>query len=129
MLASGVKGKPDVHAMASAGEHAAAVLISHYHDSEKPGPSAGIDLVVEGLPRGRALVQHYRVDGHHSNSFEFWKQMGSPGQPTPEQYALLERAGQLQALESPRWVSAQDGRVHLEFALPLHGVSLIRIEW
>jgi len=42
---------------------------------------------------------------------------------------LLERAGQLQLLESPRWVSAQDGRVHLEFPLPLHGVSLIRIAW
>ena len=74
-------------------------------------------------------MQHFRVDDHYSNSFEFWKQIGSPPQPTPEQYALLERAGQLQLLESPKWVDAQDGRVHLEFALPLHGVSLIRIAW
>jgi len=129
MLASGVKGKPDVHAMASAGDRSAAILVSNYHDSERPGPAAAIDLVVEGLPPGRALVQHFRVDERYSNSFEFWKQIGSPPQPTPEQYALLERAGQLQLLESPRWVSAQDGRVHLEFPLPLHGVSLIRIAW
>ena len=32
--------------------------------------------------------------------------MGSPQQPTPEQYAQLERAGQLQTLESPRWIDA-----------------------
>jgi xylan 1,4-beta-xylosidase len=115
--------------MASAGDRSAAILVSNYHDSERPGPAAAIDLVVEGLPPGRALVQHFRVDERYSNSFEFWKQIGSPPQPTPEQYALLERAGQLQLLESPRWVSAQDGRVHLEFPLPLHGVSLIRIAW
>jgi xylan 1,4-beta-xylosidase len=129
MLASGVKGKPDVHAMASAGERSAAVLVSNYHDSEKPGPPAVIDLVVSGLPPGRALVQHYRVDDHYSNSFECWKGLGSPQRPTPEQYALLERAGQLQSLESPRWAGSQDGRVHLEFSLPLHGVSLILIAW
>jgi xylan 1,4-beta-xylosidase len=115
--------------MASVAEHSAAVLVSNYHDSEKLGPAANIDLLVSGLPPGRMLLQHYRVDDHYSNSYEFWKGLGSPQDLTMVQYASLERAGQLQLLESPRWVSAQDGRVHLEFSLPLHGVSLIRLAW
>ncbi len=104
MLRTGVKEKPDVHAMASIDAHSAAVLVSNYHDSAKPGPAAPIDLTIAGLPRGRLLVQHFRVDESHSNSYEAWKKMGSPQQPTPAQYAQLEAAGQLQMLESPRWI-------------------------
>jgi xylan 1,4-beta-xylosidase len=67
------------------------------------------------------------VDNQFSNSYEHWKKMGSPQKPTAEQYAELERAGQLQLLESPRWVAADGGRIHLQFSLPRHGVSLLRI--
>ena len=130
MLESGVKQSPDVHAFASVDEHSAAVLVSNYHDSAKPGPPASVDLTINGLPaRTRLLLQHYRVDDEHSNSYEAWKQMGSPQTPTPAQYSQLEAAGQLQLLESPRWVDSDDGRVRLKFKLPLHGVSLIRLTW
>jgi len=129
MLASGVKAKPDVNAMASIDTHSAAVLISNYHDSAKPGPAAPIDLTVSGLPRGRMQIQHFRVDDQHSNSYEAWRRMGSPARPTAEQYALLEAAGQLESAESPRWMNSSDGRVRMNFDLPLHGVSLILIRW
>ncbi|HEY2013073.1 MAG TPA: beta-xylosidase, partial [Bryobacteraceae bacterium] len=129
MLASGVKDKPDVHSMASIDAHSAAVLVSNYHDSSKAGPAEAIDLTVSGLPAGRVLVQHYRVDDQHSNSYEVWKKLGSPQQPSPEQYAQLEAAGQLQLLTSPQWTSTHDGRVHLTFELPRHGVSLVRLTW
>jgi xylan 1,4-beta-xylosidase len=75
------------------------------------------------------LVQHYRIDDEHSNSYSVWKQMGSPQQPTPEQYARLEAAGQLQLLGSPEWRQPQDGKLALEFTLPSHAVSLIRLTW
>jgi xylan 1,4-beta-xylosidase len=129
MLRTGVKQKPDLHAMASIDAHSAAVLISNYHDSAKPGPAAPVDLTVSGLPRGRLQLQHFRVDDSHSNSYEAWKKMASPQQPEPAQYAALESAGQLQMLDSPRWISSPDGAAHLTFDLPLHGVSLIRITW
>jgi xylan 1,4-beta-xylosidase len=129
MLAAGVKEKPDVHVMASIDAHSACVLVSNYHDSAKPGAPASIDLTISGLPQGRILSQHFRVDDEHSNSYEVWKKMGSPQQPTPEQYTVLEAAGQLQLLESPRWVSAEAGRLRVPFVLPLHGVSLIRLTW
>jgi xylan 1,4-beta-xylosidase len=73
--------------------------------------------------------QHFRVDEDHSNSFEVWKKMGSPQKPAPDQYAQLEAAGQLQPLDSPCWVRAENGSVHVRFSLPLHGVSLIRWTW
>ncbi len=128
IVAHGVKQKPDIHAMASIDAHFAAVLVSNYHDSAKPGPAAPIDLTIAGLPHGRMLMHHYRVDDEHSNSYEVWKKLGSPQQPTPEQYAQLEAAGQLQLLESPRWVTS-DGQIHAAFDLPLHGVSLVVLAW
>lgn len=129
MLAAGVKGRPDVHAMAAADAHSASVLVSNYHDSSMAGSAAPIELTVSGLPRGPVLLQHFRVDDEHSNSYEAWKKMGSPQQPAPEQYAQLEASGQLQLLESPRWITQQDGRIKLRFSLPLHGVSLVRLTW
>jgi xylan 1,4-beta-xylosidase len=129
MLAAGVKAAPDIHAMASIDAHAAAVLVSHYHDSAKPGPDASVELIITGLPRGRILLQHYRVDLRHSNSFERWKSMGSPQWPTPEQYAELERSGGLDLLDSPRWVNSDDGSLTTGFSLPRQGVSLLRLTW
>ncbi|MBI5280258.1 MAG: beta-xylosidase [Candidatus Solibacter usitatus] len=129
MLARGVKAEPDVHALASADARSAAVLVSHYHDSAKPGPDAAIQLSVAGLPAGRVLIEHFRVDGEHSNSYELWKQMGSPQQPSAAQYAQLEKAGQLQMTSSPAWVLPAQGRLQVDFSLPRHGVSLLRFTW
>jgi xylan 1,4-beta-xylosidase len=75
------------------------------------------------------LVQHYRIDDEHSNAYTVWKQLGSLQQPSPEQYAHLEAAGQLQLLGSPEWRQPQDGKIALDFMLPRHGVSLIRLTW
>src|SRR5260370_3950383 len=52
MLAGGVKDKPDVHAMASAGARSVAVLVSNYHDSGKTAPPASVRLSVSGLQAG-----------------------------------------------------------------------------
>ena len=60
---------------------------------------------------------------------EAWKKIGSPPQPSPEQYAQLEAAGRLQSVESPRWTNSAEGRLRLNFDLPLHGVSLILVTW
>jgi hypothetical protein len=46
-----------------------------------------------------------------------------------EQVNLLETAGQLQPVESPRWMNNVDGTIRVNFDLPLHGVSLVFITW
>ena len=77
----------------------------------------------------RVLVEHFRIDDEHSNAYTAWKQMGSPAQPSPEQYARLEAAAQLQLLRSPEWRTPSDGRVAMEFQLPRQAVSLVRLTW
>ena len=49
----------------------------------------------------KVLLQHYRIDNDHSNAYTVWKNMGSPQKPTPEQYAELKAAGQLELLILP----------------------------
>lgn len=125
----GVRGPADVNALASKSARSAAVLVFNYHDDDLPGPDAAIELTLEGLPNGRATLTHYRVDKTHSNSYERWKAMGSPQQPTPAQFAELEKSGQLEQLQAPKQVSIANGRVTESFRLPRSGVSLVKLSW
>jgi xylan 1,4-beta-xylosidase len=131
VIKSAVVETPDVGVFATRSAHEIAILLWNYHDDELPAAPETIKLAIEGLPleAERLLVHHYRIDGSHSNSYSAWKRMGAPQPPTPEQQAELEAAGQLELLESPRWISASTGASALEFALPRHSVSLIRMSW
>ena len=131
ILAAGASDRPDIGAAATAREREVAVMLWNYHDDELAAPGAAIDLLAEKLPpaAARVLLTHYRIDGSHSNAYTAWKEMGSPQSPTPEQYAKLEAAGQLELLESPRWLRTANGQAHVEFTLPRHGVSLVVLSW
>lgn len=127
----GVREKPDVSALASRGPHELTVLLWHYHDDDVSGPDAAVTLALSGLPfaDGNARLEHFRTDEDHSNAFRAWQRMGSPQQPTPEQYAALRQAGQLAALGPPQTVRAENGATLLTFSLPRRGVSLLVLEW
>src|SRR5579884_3079336 len=112
-------GRPGVDAIASRSESGISVLIWNYDDDDVPASDASVHLNVAGVPVGRRLLTHYRIDQNRSNAYTAWKQMGSPQHPTPEQYTQLANAGQLQLLESPRWLSGGA----IEFALPRQAVS------
>ena len=131
VLSAGVRGQPDIDAMATAEDREMAVLLWNYHDQDLPAAPASTRLTLAGLPPqvSRVLVEHYRIDDQHSNAFTAWQRMGSPAQPSPEQYAALEAAGQLQMLGSPVWLWPKDSRLELEFTLPRFAVSLVRISW
>jgi xylan 1,4-beta-xylosidase len=124
-----VRGTADVSALAARDAHSVSVLVWNYHDDDLPAVPADVQLVITGLPAGRATLTHYRVDGDMGNSYERWKQMGAPQQPTAAQYAALERAGQLPLLSPASNVAMRDGRFSLQFALPRQGVSLVRLVW
>jgi len=126
---AGVRGKPDVSAMASRQERALSVLLWNYHDDDLPAPPAEIELMVEGLTSGRVQLSHYRIDADHSNSYEAWKKMGTPQNPSAAQYARLEKAGGLELLNSPERLQTSNGRVALRFILPRQGLSLCRLAW
>jgi xylan 1,4-beta-xylosidase len=126
----GVREHPDVGALASLEAKKMCVLVWHYHDDDLPGPDAVVETRLQAIPlsSGRARLRHYRIDQEHSNAFTRWQKMGSPQQPTPEQYAELERAGQLALLEENS-LRIADGVGIIRFNLPRQGVSLLELSW
>jgi xylan 1,4-beta-xylosidase len=131
ILAEGVRGSPDVDALAVRWDRGISILTWNYHDDDVPAAAAKVRLEIAAIPRTdtRVLVRQYRIDETHSNAWTAWKAMGSPQHPTPEQYATLESAGQLQLANSPRWVDVRGGITKLEFSLPRQGVSLMELSW
>jgi len=131
ILASGVRQAADVDALATAGQHSAAVLVWNYHDDDVPAAAATVELHVNGLPAGvrRVRVEHFRIDETHSNAYSAWKAMGSPQQPTTAQIAALKMAGKLEALMPEAETAAKDGGVTLPLSLPRQATSLILLSW
>lgn len=127
----GVRLKPDINTIATRKERETTILLWNYHDDDLPAPDATLQLTVSGIPAAisHGLIEHFRVDSNHSNSFAAWKQMGSPQLPSPQQYEELVRAGELQLLESPRWAPIIDREFRLHFSLPRQGLSLVRVSW
>jgi xylan 1,4-beta-xylosidase len=127
---SSVRGeKPDVNALAATDSNTTTAMVWHYHDDDIPGNIATVELRINGLPAKRILLHHYRVDHQYSNSYEVWKKMGSPQNPTPQQYTELEKAGQLHLLTSPEWITPKDCSILLKFDLPRQGVSLLKLNY
>ncbi|GGG63110.1 GH39 family glycosyl hydrolase [Edaphobacter dinghuensis] len=131
ILSSGVRNADDVDALATKGDREAAVMIWDYHDDDVPAVGAQVQVTISGIPSNikRVLLQHYRIDETHSNSYHVWKAMGSPQEPTQAQYARLKEAGQLELLSSPKWLNVADGKVTIATELPRQATSLLHLKW
>ncbi len=131
ILANGVREGPDIDVLAARSAHKVTIMLWNYRDEDMTGKAAEINLIVAGLPKEskRVLMRHYRIDENHSNAYTRWKDMGSPQNPSAEEYAKLEAAGQLQLMGSPHWITAQQGSANVAFSLPLQGVSLVELSW
>jgi len=131
ILKSGVRDTPDIDAFATKADHEAAVMLWNYHDDDLPAGGADVQVTIAGIPAGvkKVLLQHYRIDLDHSNAYTVWKAMGSPQSPTPEEYAKLKAAGQLELMTSPEWLDVSQGKVTVSTALPRQATSLMHLEW
>jgi xylan 1,4-beta-xylosidase len=131
ILREGVRENPDVNAIATRSNNAVRVLLWNYHDDDLAAAPASVNVQISGLPENveHAVLEHFRIDSAHSNSFNVWKDLGSSQRPTPEQYKKLESAGQLQLLTSPAWVHIRSGTAQLQIKLPRQGLSLLKFEW
>jgi xylan 1,4-beta-xylosidase len=132
MMKTGVRGKPDVAALASRDARKLTVMAWHYHDDDIAGPDANVTLTLEGLglKAGSAKLTHYRIDAAHSNAYTAWQKIGSPATPTAAQYAALEKAAALATLEgAPKTIAVKDGSATLPITLPRQAVSLVVVEW
>ncbi|HTB15951.1 MAG TPA: hypothetical protein VK752_30485 [Bryobacteraceae bacterium] len=127
MIAEGVRGHADVDALAVRSDREISVLAWNYHDDDVASPVAKVRIDVSGMRGTRALLRHYRIDETHSNAWTAWKKVGSPENPSAEQYSALEAAGQLEELESPHWIVVKGGVATIDIALPRQAVSLLNL--
>jgi xylan 1,4-beta-xylosidase len=131
ILTAGVRGTPDIDAFATKSDHEAAVMLWNYHDDDVAAPAAEVEVAIGGVPVGvkRVLLEHYRIDETHSNAYTLWKAIGSPARPTTEQETKLKAAGQLEMMDSPKWVDVTAGEVRVRTEMPRQATSLLRIHW
>jgi xylan 1,4-beta-xylosidase len=127
---SGVKASaPDINALAAKDKNGVSIMVWNYHDDDLPAKASQIRLDISGITSAKVLVNEYRIDKENSNSYEVWKSMGSPQNPTPEQYDTLVTAGALKMLTSPFPADTRNGFINLSLNLPRQGVSLFRLIW
>jgi xylan 1,4-beta-xylosidase len=131
IVTRGVRGKPDVSALASLDDGKLSVLVWHYHDDDLPGPDAAVTLELANLPAdAKSLkIRQFLIDREHSNAYTVWQKMGSPQQPTAEQYAELEQSAQLAEIDAPSIDSADGSPDALQITLPRQGVTLLELTW
>lgn len=126
---SGVrKPQTDVGAIAATANRNATVMIWNYHDDDVSGDAANVQLQCKGIKANKVTLTQYRIDADNSNSYEVWKKMGSPQQPTAAQITELEKAGELkqtgQTTETPK-----DGLLLVNTTLPRQGIVFYKIDW
>ena len=126
---SSVRREADINALASIEKKTASVMVWNYHDDDLPAPAASVELTIKGVPVKKVTLTHYRIDDKHSNSYEVWKAMGSPQNPTAKQIKALEKAGQLAILDTPKEVTGTNGLAIISMTLPRQGVSLVQLTW
>ncbi|OQU94480.1 hypothetical protein CLAIMM_00834 [Cladophialophora immunda] len=132
ILQNSVREGPDVGAAAALDRDKLSVFVWHYHDDDLPGEVAKVDVSLHGLkwnPPSGSSLKHYRIDEHHSNAYTKWKAMGSPQQPSQEEYTQLSEAAKLTTLEDHETqIGTRDSTTTLSFSLPRQGVSLIVLD-
>ncbi|HVO75093.1 MAG TPA: hypothetical protein VMT35_13780, partial [Ignavibacteriaceae bacterium] len=127
---SGVRGKEtDINAFACKDENSITVLVWNYHDVDMLGRGPHVNLEIKGIPSKTAVLTHYRIDEEHSNSYEVWKRMGSPQNPTAVQIAELEKAGRLEMFSAPEQIKINNGIAFIKIQLPRQAISLLKIKY
>ncbi len=130
VIDSGVRGsRTDVGALASKGLDYATVMFWNYHDDDKFSQDASVEFCITGIPARKVIITQYRIDKDHSNSYEVWKKMGSPQDPSPEQYAELEKAGMLEMYGKKSKGKVKNNVLLVSTPIQRQGVSLLKIEW
>ena len=127
---SSVRGnQTDINALACQDKNTVTVLFWNYHDLDIKNDGSPVTINIEGIPGSEATLTQYRIDSNHSNSYEVWKKMGSPQNPTANQVAELEKAGQLEMFSEPEEIKITNNTATIKMQLPRQAVSLVKISY
>jgi xylan 1,4-beta-xylosidase len=129
IVANGVRGEPDIDALAALDGDRVQVLVWNYHDKLVDGPAAPVTLDIRVPPAFGATgtMTHTRVDATHGNAHAEWVSQGSPATPSAAQLAALRDAMHPVELERARVVAVKDGVARVSFPLPRFGLSLVTL--
>ncbi len=126
---SSVRMGDDVGGLASKDKNNIAVMLWNYHDDDTTGAGEQVSVNIKDIPAKQVTITEYRIDKDYSNSYEVWKQMGSPKQPSQQQIATLEKAGHLQSMGKSMKATVKEGRMIYKTTLPRQAVSLLTLTW
>jgi xylan 1,4-beta-xylosidase len=127
---SSIRGKQtDINAFACRNNNTITVLIWNYHDLDIQDAGSPVNINIKGITAGKANLTIYMIDHSHSNSYEVWKKMGSPQNPTSAQIAELEKAGKLETLSGPKKIKIIKNKAYIKLQLPRQAVSLLKIDF
>lgn len=131
VLLTGIRDTADVSAIATLDDRELCVLVWHYHDDDITGPAANVTLSIDNIPyRNNPIkLRRFEIDADHSNAYTAWCRMGSPQEPTSQQYADLEKNGQLAGVVPPELIRSPQSNLQFSFSLPRQAVSLFEITW
>jgi xylan 1,4-beta-xylosidase len=119
---------PDISGFATlSGNKSLEVLIYNHHDDWDMAEPHEIELEIANLAfDGQDLIlHHYRIDQTHSNAYPEWVRQGKPMYPAVGQKAAIKAREGLELLEPPQKIICYEGKVKLNFKLPVHGISLL----
>ena len=119
----------DIGGLAAKDTKAASVMIWNYHDMDIQAAPEPIAVSFTGLKATNVTLTQYLIDATHSNSYEVWKKMGSPQNPTKEQIATLEKAGMLETVGKPQKLAVKNGNLTINTSLARQGVALLKLDW
>ena len=125
----GAGEEPEVSGMAALSEDGTVqVMLYSHHDDWDIHDSFTVELHLENIPFvGPAILEHYRIDGSHSNAYAEWVRQGKPKYPAQQQYESIKAKSYLECVDPIRMVKMVDGKLSLEFTMPTHAISLIEI--
>ncbi|HEX7982988.1 MAG TPA: hypothetical protein VF616_05690 [Duganella sp.] len=130
ILADGVRGaRTDINALATRDKHSIAVMVWNYHDDDVIDAGSPVELRIAGIPAKQVTLRHFRVDNDTSNSYNAWKRMGAPGNPTAAQIAALQTASELAQVGATTTIKTADGRALVKMQLPRQAVSLLLLTY
>lgn len=104
-------------------------LIYCHEDSWNETDVYNISFSAANLPfDGPYRVKHYRIDGEHSNAYAEWLRQGKPDYPAGSRYDAIKARDGLELFGPVQNVVPINGRICLDFEMPVKSVSLIVIE-
>jgi xylan 1,4-beta-xylosidase len=119
----------DVGAIAAKAQRSVSVMLWNYHDDDVKQEEVPVEVKIDGIKATTITLTEYRIDDEHSNSYEVWKKMGSPQNPTKEQVAILDKSGQLKTIGAAKKMKVIKGVLNVKLSLSRQAVSLLKLDW